>query len=53
VLLSYCKCCIYKVFDDSILVDECRMCGIRQGIKKISNNNIWTESPELEYLGVC
>jgi len=53
VLVSFCKCCVYQVFDTSTLVSECRMCGIQKGIRKIAQANTWTEAPDLEFLGVC
>ena len=36
VLVFFCKCCIYKVFDESILVSDCHGCGVREGISHLS-----------------
>ena len=53
VLVSFCRCCVYQVFNASTLVSECRACSVQKGIRKISQADAWTESPDLEFLGVC
>lgn len=53
VLMGYCKCCVYKVFDENTLVSECRACSVRAGIEKILIDKQWNAAPDLEFLGVC
>lgn len=53
VLLSFCNCCVYKIFDESTLVSQCLKCSVQQGITKISNRRKWTAAPDYEFLGVC
>jgi hypothetical protein len=35
-LLCLCNYCVYKMFDDGLLVSECTSCDIHQGITEIS-----------------
>lgn len=53
VLMSFCRCCIYNIFDESTIVTECFKCGIQHGIVKLSNALKRTDAPDLEFLGVC
>jgi hypothetical protein len=55
VLQSLCKCCVYKILDESILVSECHRCRVRQGISEIETKGItWTQgTADLDFLGVC
>lgn len=39
VLQRYCESCLYKLFDERILVSECGQCGIQAGIEKILNSH--------------
>ncbi len=53
VLLSFCRCCIYNIFDERTIVTECFKCGIQHGILKMSNALKGMDTPDLEFLGVC
>ncbi len=53
VLLSFCRCCIYNIFDESTIVTECFKCGVQHGILKMSNALQGTDTPAIELLGVC
>jgi hypothetical protein len=53
VLLSFCRCCIYNIFEESTIVTECFKCGIQHGLSKISNVLTGTDTPDIELLGVC
>ncbi len=53
VLLSFCRCCVYNIFDESTIVTECFKCGIQHGILKMTNALKETDAPDMEFLGVC
>jgi hypothetical protein len=38
-LLKYCDSCLYKIFDERILVSECGRCSIQTGIDAILNGH--------------
>lgn len=52
-LLSFCRCCIYNIFEESTIVTECFKCGIQHGILKMSDALTGTDAPGIEFLGVC
>ena len=43
-LQKYCDCCLYKIFDERILVSECVRCSIQAGIEKILNGSAHNHS---------
>ncbi len=53
VMLSFCRCCINSIYEESTLVTECLKCSIQQGIAQMTNNRKRNETPDLEFLGVC
>lgn len=54
VLQSLCKCCVYKILDESTLVSECHKCSVQQGITELKNKGRWIPgAADLEFLGVC
>ncbi len=53
VLLSFCNCCVHKMFNDSTLVTQCLKCSIHQGITNMSDKTNWTAAPDHEFLGAC
>ena len=54
VLQSLCKCCVYKILDESTLVSECHKCRVRQGISEIADKGRWVQgAADLDLLGVC
>jgi len=54
VLQSLCKCCVYKILDESTLVTECHRCRVQQGISEIVNKSRWLQgAADLDFLGVC
>ncbi len=53
LMLGFCRCCVNRLYEESSLVAACLKCSIQQGIKKMSNNREWTETQDIEFLGVC
>ena len=51
VMLSFCRCCINSIYEESTLVTECLKCSIQQGIAQMTNNRKRNETPDLEFLG--
>jgi hypothetical protein len=51
-LLGLCNCCVYKAFD-YILPVECRMCVIRKGILKISDEKRREALADNDLLTAC
>ncbi len=53
VLLGFCRCCIYNIFEKSTIVTECLKCGVQLGIVKIANKGKNSSVSDFEFLGVC
>ncbi len=53
MLLIFCRCCIYNIFEESTIVTECIKCGIQSGILKMSSALTGTDATDIEFLGVC
>ncbi len=51
-LLSFCNCCLYKIYESAI-TPECRACHVHQGAEKILEKARRAPVEGEELLGVC
>lgn len=52
ILLCLCNDCVYKLFDDGLLVSECKSCDIHRGITEISIRRSAKEDLIASFAGV-
>ncbi len=53
ILLGFCRCCAYHIFEESTLVTECLKCSVQRGITRLSLRGKNKGVRDLEFMGVC